>query len=322
MRNKQISDRVISALISVQLLFGMNYIFSKIVLGHLPPLLWASARAAITAIILLVITACQGAIDFPRVKQCWKELLLFSLLGVALNQGAFLMGLKYTSAINSSLLNTLIPIFTILLVTLLGQEESSRKRQLGFLFAFVGILVLHRIEKFTSSNATLMGDLLTLLNAFFYSLFLVFSQKFFQRNNFLWATTWLFVFGSVGLSLFAANDWLTYEWHPVPAEAILCAGITVIFGSIIPYLLISYTLGKTQSSLVALFVYLQPLVASVLSYLFFREAITARTIAAGALIFLGVFLAISDRRKTGAASDRQPSTESPGAKVLPLRRRR
>jgi len=318
MKPSSTSDRVLAALISIQFLFGMNYVFSKVVLQALPPLLWASLRAMITAVILAGIAIGAKRFNPKHARVAWRELTLFSLLGVSLNQGSFLLGLKYTSAVNSSLINTLIPVFTILMVTLMGQESTSRRREFGFLSAFIGVLLLHNIESFTSDNMTLKGDLLTLFNAIFYSLFLTTSQDFFRRHNYLWATTWIFIFGAVGLFFFSLPDWLAYTWRPLSPEVLLCAALTIVGGTVLPYLLISYTLSQTQPSLVALFIYLQPLVATVLGYLFFRETITLRTIGAGALIFIGVFLAITDKKRRRPQAEEAPEA----GKVLRWRQRK
>lgn len=299
------SQSVIAALILVQFLFGMNYLFSKMILAEIPPLLWASARALITAIVFVVLCAAQGSLNISRGFFYYRPLILFSLLGVALNQGSFLMGLHHTTATNSALLNTLIPIFTILIVALRGQETVTLMRGTGFAFAFMGVLLIHRVEAFTVSNKTFLGDLLILLNTLFYSLFLAYSHRFFRKFDFVWSMTWLFVYGSLALTLFALPDWAAYEWKPLSITTWGCMLVSIFCGSVIPYLLVGFTLSKTQSSLVALFVYIQPLVASIMSYLFFREHIATRTIFAGALIFVGMFLAIM-KRETSAEKRELP----------------
>src|SRR5689334_21631339 len=108
--------RVTSALIIVQILFGINYVVSKILVGALPPLLWASLRVIIAAVFLVTI-ACLSGKPAPTLNRKFIiPAIFFSLLGVTLNQGTFLLGLHYTTASNSAVLNTLIPVFTLLFV--------------------------------------------------------------------------------------------------------------------------------------------------------------------------------------------------------------
>lgn len=296
------SEGVIAGLILIQFLFGMNYLFSKTILSHLPALLWASLRGIITALVLVIISAAMGRLDFKRGFFYYRQLITFSLLGVALNQGTFLLGLHYTTTTNSALLNTLIPIFTILIVALRGQESVSPLRGLGFLFAFLGVLFIHNPQNFSMSDKTFLGDSLILINTIFYSLFLVYSHRFFEKLDFVWSTTWLFVYGSIALTLFALPEYLSFEWKPLSSTVWISIAFSILGGTVAPYLLISFTLARTQSSLVALFVYIQPLVAAVMSYLLFGELIPVRTMGAGLLIFLGVFLALKKRREPQLAA--------------------
>lgn len=319
-KNKQIppSQSIVAGLILIQFLFGMNYLFSKIILAQLPPLVWASMRTLITAGILVSISAFMGRLDFQRAFYYYRQLILFSLLGVALNQGLFLLGLHYTTVTNSALLNTLIPVFTLLIVALRGQEAVSLATGVGFFFAFVGVLLIHNPASFSFSDKTVLGDLLILVNAISYSLFLVYSHRFFKKLDFVWSTTWLFVYGSIALTLFAAPEWVGFRWRPLPATTWACMAVSILGGTVAPYLLISFTLGRTQSSLVALFVYVQPLVAAVMSYLFFGELITTRTVFAGILIFLGVVLAITKR--SIAAAKPQLINAGPHSNILHFRK--
>lgn len=295
--NKTFPDRaVLTSLLGIQFLFGLNYIFSKIIMQHIPPLIWGSIRCTSTALILTFIAVTLNKLDAKKAFQHWKSFLTFSLLGIVLNQGCFLLGLHRTTPTNSSLLNTLIPIFTILVVSLRGIEKFTKLKLLGFATAFSGVLILQNVENFNLQSETFLGDLLTLANALFYSIFLGYSQKFFSKNDFIWATTWLFLFGSPGFFLFSSHDWATFHWPEIPMLVVLAGIANILLGTVAPYLLISFTLSKVNSSLVALFVYVQPLIATVLAYLFFGHVLTARTLLSALLIFTGVFLVLYKKK--------------------------
>ncbi len=317
--NSSLPNRtVLLALITIQLLFGLNYIFSKIIMEHIPPLIWGSIRCASTAFILASIAITLRKFDPKKAGQNWRPLLLFSLLGIVLNQGCFLLGLHRTTPTNSALLNTLIPIFTVLVVSLRGVEKFTPLKILGFATAFSGVLILQHVENLNFGSETFVGDLLTISNALFYSLFLGFSQDFFSKNDFTWSTTWLFIFGTPGFFTFAGYDLATFQWTSLPLLVVLAAIANVLLGTVSPYLLISFTLSKTSSSLVALFVYVQPLVASILAYFFFGHVVTGRTLLSGVLIFSGVFLVLlrKNRRQNQPILE---ETEQVFDNVIPIR---
>ncbi len=288
--------RVLAALLTIQFLFGLNYIFSKIIMQHIPPLIWGSIRCSMTALTLTFIAVTLNKFDYKKALKNWKSFLAFSLLGIVLNQGCFLLGLHRTTPTNSALLNTLIPLFTILVVSFRGVEQFTKTKLLGFFVAFCGVLILQHVENFNFQNETFIGDLLTLCNALFYSFFLGYSQKFFAKSDFIWATTWLFVFGTPGFFVFSGHDWLTFQWAAIPSLVVLAAMANILLGTVAPYLLISFTLSRANSSLVALFVYVQPLIASVLAYFFFGHVLTLRTLMSALLIFMGVFLVLYKKR--------------------------
>src|SRR6185312_13343906 len=109
---------VLAALIAVQVLFGVNYVVTKVVVGAFPPLLWASLRIIISSIFMLTVAFMSGHEHPKDGKKFFGPLVIFALLGIIINQSSFLVGLRYTTATNSAVLNTLIPVFTLLLVTL------------------------------------------------------------------------------------------------------------------------------------------------------------------------------------------------------------
>ncbi|MBI3534048.1 MAG: DMT family transporter [Deltaproteobacteria bacterium] len=129
-------ELVYTALIVIQILFGINYIISKIVVEAFPPLLWASIRIVISSVCMLGF-ALLSRRPHPKCDfSFFGPLIIFALLGTIINQASFLVGLKYTTSTNSAILNTLIPIFTLLIVTLRKQEPVTVRRVLGFISYF------------------------------------------------------------------------------------------------------------------------------------------------------------------------------------------
>lgn len=282
---------VTSALVTVQMLFGLNYVFSKVIVGIFPPLAWADIRVICSAILMLGINIIFAR-KMPKAdRKFFLPLIVYSVLGIVCTQSFFLLGLHYTTSTNSAILNTLIPVFTLVVVTIQGNETLTAQRAIGFFFAFIGVLVIRKVEDFSLSNKTLVGDLFILMNALSTALFLVFSKKFLQKYDRFWATTWLFIYGSVGLSILSAPDWMHFRMPEMTPLLWGCAAFGVI-STLLTYFLSNWALAHTQSSHVALFIYLQPVVASFLAWLWLDEKITIRVVAACLLISLGVLAAL------------------------------
>jgi len=295
-RSARSSGLVLAALIAVQVLFGINYVVSKIVVAAFPPLVWASARIIVASGLMLGL-----ALLFKRKHPAWNSkffipLIVYALLGTVINQASFLVGLHYTSSTNSAILNTLIPVVTLLIVTLRGQEPATPRRIVGFICAFIGVLVMRRAEEFSLSNRTLIGDLLMIVNCVSYGLFLSYSKKFLEKHDPLWTTTWLFIYGSVGLTALAVPEWTHFQM-PVITQTLAWAMLFAVLGAtLMTYFLNFWALAHAKASQVAVFTYLQPLVASIIAWHWLGETITTRTIVASLFIFAGLVLAVTTPR--------------------------
>ena len=85
------------------------------------------------------------------------------------------------------------------------------------------------------------------------------------------------------------------DFAALPGFFWVLAAYTVLFATVLAYFLNYYALRHTDSSMVALFIYLQPPIATGLSMLFLGERPTLRFWVAAAGIFLGVYLAVRER---------------------------
>jgi drug/metabolite transporter (DMT)-like permease len=89
----------------------------------------------------------------------------------------------------------------------------------------------------------------------------------------------------------ALPDWTTFVW-PVMTRGLWAAAVFAVLGAtLMTYFLNFWALAHAKSSQVALYIYIQPVVAAVIAWLWQGEIPTPRTLAASVLIFLGMLLA-------------------------------
>ncbi len=302
---------IAAGLVLVQILFGMNYVVSKIVVGVFQPLVWASLRLILSTLLLGFLLKFVLRRPHPaKTREFFLPMIGLSLLGVIINQASFLVGLKLTTSTNSAVLNTLIPVFTLMVVTIRGQELLTTKRVVGLLCALSGVLVLRKIENFTISDQTFVGDLLTMLNCLSYALFLSFGKRFMSKFDPIWVTFWLFTYGSVGMTLLAVPQWLQFTM-PVFTGHLIAACLFAVFGAtLLTYFLNFWALAYAKPSQVALYGYLQPIVAASFAWLVFSEPLTLRMVFSSALIFVGMLMGLSGRQVKPGSSPSNLATRS------------
>ncbi|MFH1278512.1 MAG: DMT family transporter [Candidatus Eisenbacteria bacterium] len=292
--------RTLSALLTVQVFFAIHYLAAKVVVETVPPRAWAFTRVAAAAVILLLL----NRIYRPGVRIAGRDmakLALFALVGVVFNQICFTEGIHRTTPSHSALINTLIPVSTFLFALIFRTEALSLRKGFGLLLSFSGVLVLLRVHDFSFDERWVRGDLLTLLNAFSFGLFLVVSRDVVRRYPSLTVTAYMMAWGALGIGLVGARDFVRFDWGSLTAGLIGVMIWIVVFATVVNYLLNYYALARVESSTVALFIYLQPLLATILSVALGREELTGRFLASAALVFAGVFLVARARRETPRA---------------------
>jgi drug/metabolite transporter (DMT)-like permease len=283
---------VTSALLAVQLFFGLHYLAAKLVLAEIPPRAWAAIRISAAALILLALVRLLGR-RLPTGRADLKRLAVYALFGVVINQLCFVEGLKRTTPTHSALINTTIPVFSLLFAVLAGRERISGRKLLALVVALAGVLlVIWPFGRTDFSGATLTGDLLTLVNSISFSLFLVISRDLLVRTDPLAATAVLMTFGALGILAVAGPALLAFDPAPVSAGTWGLAAFVIVFATVLTYVLNYWALARVPSSVVALFIYVQPLIAATLSAALLGERPPPPVLAGGLLIFAGVFLAL------------------------------
>jgi drug/metabolite transporter (DMT)-like permease len=245
--------------------------------------------------IMLVICLPRARETFPRRGRDLAALFIYSLFGVAINQVCFTEGLARSTPTHSAIINSSIPIATLLFAILLRKEHSSAKKLISIVISLSGVLYLLKIEQFRLSDRQVVGDLLTFTNAMSFSFFLVISKELVMRYNPFVATAILLAFGSVGVTAYSYRSLLLFEPSAVSLPVWVAAGFIVIFPTVLAYFFNYWALKRVESSLVAFFIYVQPALAASISVLFRGEDLTMRMIVSASLIFLGFFISYKSR---------------------------
>src|SRR2546430_13750617 len=127
------------ALIAVQLIFVTWGIPGKIVLRVMPVCGLSALRIAGAAVMLAIICKLRGAV--ARINKAdWLLLVVCAMLGVVFNQWSFAKGLSLTTVVNTVLISTTIPVFTLLIGAVIGTERASVRRLIGIALAAAGVV--------------------------------------------------------------------------------------------------------------------------------------------------------------------------------------
>jgi drug/metabolite transporter (DMT)-like permease len=224
----------------------------------------------------------------------WLSIIFLAIVGISGHTVLQAFGLLYTTAINTGWIVAVMPIFiTIAARFYLGEPITLRKVG-GIVLGFFGIfLVISRgvisLSLFRVSSA--FGDFLILISALTWTAFTVGGREFLSRFPPLSAITPIMLVGCFTTFPFT---WVKWEWNLLFHLSVLTwMGILFlgIFCSGLAYLFWYAALEKKDSSVVGMYLYLEPFVTLVGAYLLLGEEIHWITLTGGGMTLAGVYLA-------------------------------
>lgn len=296
------------ALITVQILFGTWPIFGKIVLRSMSTTNLMLCRLIGAAFVLgLIQRKLRPLLSMPFDDLAW--LTLCSLLGVVANQFIYLKGLSLTTVINTTLLSTTIPVFTLFVSIILGYDRLSLRRLIGIALAASGVIYLVNPFRADLSSHNLAGNLLVATSSLLYAIYIVISKDLFERYGALNVITWIFIVGSLFTVPTAIYSLTHSEVHTLPLAVWLTIIFIILFPTVGAYYLNAWALTRVTPSTVAIYIYMQPLFAFGVAPVLLGEKWTWRTLIAAGLIFSGVAIVT----KRGRSRAVQEISEHPDA---------
>lgn len=287
--------KVILALACVNVLFGTGYPLIKNILLYLSPAQWVFVRVLSTAVILVLFTH-RRLMATPLTPKDLLGLAVAALLGIVINQICFVEGLARSIPAHSSVINATIPLQTLLISWCFRKENVTRPKFLGVLCGLAGVFILLQLFNHTF-NPFLNGDLITLLNATSYSLFLVFAREALMGMHTLVALTWITLMSIIGMGIYAHWDFPVSQIIHFPPKIILFMVYMIAFQSIVTYSLNLWALKQVSASTAALFIYLQPVVATTASFYMMGDVPQGHFFVSAALIFLGILLGAAEKER-------------------------
>ena len=288
----------------MQILFGLHYLAGKTIVQTIPPKPWSLIRAGSAGLILLFFLALRR-VPLPRGPGTLPRFLWLGLIGVAINQLLFVEGLHRTTPGHSALINTSMPVLVVLFALVLGRERPTASRLLGIGITMAGVLWLVAPGAFAARSAgseaagtaslsrdEFLGDVLTTINSLSYSLFLVVGKPVFAKERTLPAAALLLLCGALWLLPIGLPGLLALDWSAIDLRTWLLGAFIVLGPTVGAYALNTFALKRLDSSIVAFFIFLQPLIATTLSILRGYEEPTLRLFIAAAIVFAGVIVAL------------------------------
>lgn len=274
----------------VSIIYGVTFTIAKDVMPkYVQPFGFISMRVGGSMILFWLIAPFFSSEKIQ--KQDFPRIIAAAFFGVALNMLTFFKGLSYTSPIMSAVLMVTTPMIVLVLSAILMKEKMQSRKVLGLLLGLAGTitLILYGKSMVNAPNASL-GNLLVFINAVSYGFYLIIVKKLMDKYNAFAFVKWIYTFGFLMVLPFGWSEFQAIDFTNLPIDIIWKIGFVVVFSTFLTYLLNLVSMRELKPTIVAVFIYLQPLFATIFALALGKDQLTFVKIISAVLIFVGVYL--------------------------------
>jgi len=282
-------------------IWGLNSPIAKSVLdsGYITPMALTTFRMIGAAIAFWIVSL------FTKQEHVTHEDLLqlffAGLFGLVLNQGSFVIGLSMTSPIDASIVTTMAPIITMIVAAIYLKEPITGKKIMGVFVGALGALLLimgsYQLASGSSKESGILGDLLCLSGQLSFAIYLTVFKNLIMRYSTITLMKWMFMYASICCIPFSFYDIASIPFATVGWDVYWGILFVVLAATFLSYLLVVIGQKELRPTLVSMYNYIQPIVASFVAVAMGLDSFGWTKSAAIVLVFLGVYIVTQSKSK-------------------------
>ena len=285
------------AIAAAYIIFGLNIVFCKDIANSdaIAPFVLFTLRA-IGASALFWVLGCFLPAEKVEKGDFWK-IAAASIIGLFVPQLTFLFAITMSSSIDTAIMGTLGPIFTMFFAYFFLKEPITWKKAAGVALSFAGVLFLIFNSVHGEGSSTPLGIALLLVNCISFSLYLGLFRPLISKYNVVTFMKWMFLVSLVASLPFSFKGLIATDYAAIPVAVRWEIGYLISFATFVAYFLIPYGQKRIRPTLVSLYYYVQPIIAAAISIWTGLDRLTWHKVLATALIVSGVLLVNKSRAR-------------------------
>lgn len=283
----------------LSLIWGSTWLFIKLGLEDLPPFTFAVIRFIIASLILCGIVTIRRR-PLPRDWRDWVLIAGTGLMAFAVNYGLLFWGEQRVSSGLAAILQTIIPVFGLVLAHLhLPQERITWPKLCGVVLGIAGVCLIFSNQMDVGGESAFRGSVAIVVGAFAVAYSNVLVKARGGLLDYATLAAGQMICGLVPLlivgQLFEANPFKLH-WTPL---ALVSLFYLAIVGSVIAFLLYYWLVRHMEVTKTMLISLVTPLIAVTLGMLVRGEELTWRIVVGGACIMAGIGVIALRRMRLG-----------------------
>ncbi len=281
-------------------IFGVNIIVCKdLTSGHLiSPITIFTLRSLGAGLIFWILSLFLPSEKVER--KDYLKIFAASFLGYFATQLTFLMAIPDVTPMHCSIISSMSPIYTMFIAAIVLKEPLSWKKAGGVALSLGGILFLIFSNASGASGVAeskLSGIFLMFLNSLSFSLYLGIFKPVIAKYSVVTFMKWIFLFSALMSLPFSFREVVSLEWTRIPAIQMWELGFLIVFATFFSYFLIPFGQKRIRPTLVSMYSYIQPIIATIISIILCMDILTWQKLMAALMVFAGVFIVSRSRAK-------------------------
>jgi len=286
-------------LIFTVLFWSGNFIVGRGIHNEIPPITLAFWRWTVALLIILPFSLGHIVHQFDIIRRNLKILTVLAILSVT-NFSIFIyMALKLSTATNTVLINSMIPIFIVMVSWLGFKERITLRQSIGIAISLAGLMFIIANGNLSTliSVRFSKGDLWTICAGISWALYSVLLRKCPIELNSLGFLATLIIIGTLFISPFYIWEMSTGKTMNISQASIGSIVYVALFASILAYIFWNKAIQIIGANKTGIFIHLMPVFSIILAIIFLNEELREYHVKGTILIFTGIFLTTAGKIK-------------------------
>ena len=286
--------------------WGGNWVASRAVYQEVTPFAMVFWRWGIAALIIFPFALRHLRRDLPAALTHWRRILFFGLAGPAAFPILGYLGIRYTTAVNASILNSCVPLMTIPIAWLLLRHTVKLPQVAGLICSLAGVLAI--ITAGNPENIALLsfnpGDLLILSAVVLWAIYTVMLY----RRPPMHPLSFLFFTALVALAVcvpFYAREIVSGDTFAVNWRTLSAVGYLALFPSVIAFICWNHAVPLVGPNIATFFYPTAPVFGSMAAYMVLDEQLHVYHLAGFVLVLAGLVLSLFQFRSAPGDAERR-----------------
>lgn len=280
------NKRRLIPLFAAFVLWGSQYVISKIALRTVPPVTLLALRYLVSVPALFIVLRLRHALT-PVKKGDWPILFAIGFTGYFASFCLQMLGINRLTGSVSSLLGAMNPIFIPILAAFFLHERITPAKIACVALSMAGVVVIVGVDGTVDAS----GALLMLASVFLWSTASIIIRRVSERYD-----PMQIALIAILCALPFTGGWSLIELQSAPCsftlESVLAMLYMGVLGTAVTHSLWNYSLRVMDASFCSMFYPMQPLVSSILGVLFLHEAVTPGFVIGALMICCGIVAAV------------------------------